>query len=235
MRKNNYSSLLLVIFCFGLIIAAAALFLIKGLFADRKCTYIFTCVSVMLVYIAAFLPFITDLISGKTAQLVVSGAVYYKGMSAYAVISAAAVYLAISVIPLKIAIAIQLVALFIFVIYIFMAKITSDKIGSIEDAEIEKKSLISGMRSTAYHLSIMINDHDNSKVKEAINRINDDLRYLSPSSSQEAYELESRMSALIDSMISDPFFRSIGVKSSEMLETKFDDFEFLYKQRKNIY
>lgn len=235
MKKNGHSSFLLVIFCFGLIIAGGALFLIKDLFEGRTGTYIFTCASVMLVYIAAFLPFISGLISGNTAQLVVSGAVYYKGMSAYAVVSAVAVYLAFSVIPLKFAVAIQLVALFIFLIYVFMSKVTSDTIGGVEEEEAAKKSMISEMRSKAYQLSLMTENQDSKKVKDAVKRMNDDLRYLSPNGSQEAYDLECRMSAVIDSMISDAYFRSAGVMSSETLETKFEDFEFLYKQRKNIY
>ena len=91
------------------------------------------------------------------------------------------------------------------------------------------------MRNKAYQLLLMTDSSDDSKVRDTVKRINDDLRYLSPSSSPEAYELESRMSTLIDSMASDVYFKFDGVKSTETLEMKFGDYDFYYKQRKNIY
>lgn len=235
MKNNKYSSLLTVIFCFGLFVTVAALFLIEGLFDGRTGTYIFTCANVILIYIAAFFPFLTSFVSGDTAKVVISGTVYYKGMWLYGVISAANIYLAIKVLPLAVSVAIQLVVLFIFAIYIFMAKATSDTISSVEENENIQKSLITEMRNKAYQLLLMTDSSDDPKVRDAVKKINDDLRYLSPSSSPEAYDLECRMSTLIDSMASDVYFKFDGAKSTETLEMKFGDYDFYYNQRKNIY
>lgn len=234
MKKNDYSAITLVIFLFGAIVVAAALFFIKDLFPDRTGTYIFVCISTVLIYAAAFLPIVMNL-SGKTAQIIASGAVYYKGMTVFGLISAADIFLAITMIPLKAAVVIQLAALFIFLIYVFMACVTSDTVNNVGKAEAENRSVISEMRSKAQRLSIMAEKSDNKAIKSAVARMNDDLRYLSPSGSSEAYELECRMSVILDSMLSDTYFRSNGMQSSETIEAKLNDYELLYEQRKNIY
>ncbi len=236
MKKSDNSSFTLILFLFGFIVIAALAFFLKDLFPFRTATYIFSCMSIILVYIAAFLPLLMG-ISGKTDNIVASGTVYYKGMAGYAVVSFADIFLAAAAIPLKAAIVIQLAALFIFIVYVFMARVTSDTISNVEENETAKKSMVFELRSKAQKLALMADKPNESSrsIKSAIDRINEDLRYLSPGSSSEAYELECKMSSMIDDMLSDAYFKSADMHSTETLEAKISSFELLYKQRKNIY
>ena len=101
--------------------------------------------------------------------------------------------------------------------------------------EAQKDSVIAEMRTKAQRLSMMADKLDDNTIKAKIDSMNEDLKYLSPSVQSEAYELESRMSAVIDSILSDAYFCFGKAYSTETLEAKLSEFEFLYNQRKNIY
>lgn len=234
MKSKNYSAITLLIFIFGVIIVAFALFFIQDLFSDRTGTYVFICISTMLIYVAAFLPLLMNF-CGNISQIITSGTIYYKGMSVFGLMSAVDIFLAIKYIPLTAAIVIELVAVFVFLIYIFMTCVVSDTIGGIDGAEEGNRVAIIEMRKKAQQLSIMAGKVDNKDVKAAVERINENLRYLSPSGQQEAHKLEGLMSAALDSILSDSYFSLGNAYTTETLEAKFDEFDRLFNQRKNIY
>lgn len=137
-------------------------------------------------------------------------------------------------ITLTLAITIELAALFVFLVYIFLARVASDNIIDVEESEDVKKALISELRSKAQMLSSFDDNLGNmsSDMVKAIKKIDEDMRYLSPSSSSEAQELESQMLTVIDSILSSGCFRAGGNGAYELLEAKLKEFDLLYKQRK---
>lgn len=236
MKNNQNPVLKLIIFLFGIVIITVASALLKNLFPERTAEYIFACVSAALIYTAAFLPIALTDFSAKMAKLAASGVIYYKGMAAYAVISAADMVLALRFLPIGYAVLIQCIALFVFLIYIYLACFTAGHISNVETAEKAKLSAVTELRSKAQKLvtAASVLDERNKDMKEAAAKIAENMRYLSPNSSQEACELEGRMSGLLDSMLMDKFFVSGGSYSRESFEAKLRDFDVLYRQRKNI-
>lgn len=237
MKKNDYSIIKIVIFLLGFIVIALAAVLLKDLIMAKTGVYIFSFITVELLYAAAMFPIILGRFYAKNTHMIASGMVYYKGMIIYAVISVADIVFALRSIKLTLAITIELAALFVFLVYIFLARIASDNIIDVEESEDVKKALISELRSKAQMLSSFDDDLGNmsSDMVKAIKKIDEDMRYLSPSSSSEAQELESQMLTVIDSILSSGCFRAGGNGSYELLEAKLKEFDLLYKQRKNIY
>lgn len=74
----------------------------------------------------------------------------------------------------------------------------------------------------------------NNPVIIGAKRIEENMRYLSPSDTPDARELDSRLLILLDTIIRDPLVTSDAGAGSEQLKKKFDEFDVLYKERKSI-
>lgn len=235
MKKRKYSAVRLLLFILGSIVLVFAFLMLAPLFEYKCAQYVFSCVSISLLYLVAFLPALLVSLNEKVAVLAASGAVYFKGMVTYGVISIADIVLAFTVLPLSVAIVIQSIALFIFIVWLFMAIVTKDYIeSSLHDEEI-KKSLVMELRSRAGKLSALAAGLDKgNSIRVCAEKIADNMRYLSPGNTDNEHDIERRMLAVLDSIIMDDYFVSEGRMPTELLESKFRNFDALYRERKNM-
>lgn len=235
MRNNEYMAVKLIIFFLGLAVLAVIAVVLTPIFDLRIGEYIFSCISIVSAYIAGFLPLLISRFRGQVTAVVSGLAVYYKAMSTYAAITITnVVLLLISVLSIGISIAIQCVAMFVLLIWGFLALISKDHIDSVNQEEKQKKSNVIELRSKADRLVAMSSRVDNNSIRTAVNNIAENIRYLSPGNSKKSYELECRMLIMLDSILIDSYF-SGDEGSLGSLENKLDDFNTLYLERKNMY
>lgn len=235
MKKSEYSALRLILFILGIVVLAFAFPLLGSLFEYNRAQYVFSCVCVSLLYLAAFLPITLGSLNGGVAAAAASGAVYFKGLIIYGVISVADIALAFTVLPLSAAIVIQCVALFIFIAWLFMAIVAKNHIeSSLHDEEI-KKSPVMELRSKSRKLSALAAGLDkNDSIRVCAEKIADNMQYLSPGNTEGEHDIERRMLAVLDSIIMDSYFVSEGGLPAASLESKFKNFDALYRERKNM-
>lgn len=235
MKKREYHAVSLILFILGIVVLAFAFLLLSPLFENNRAEYTFACVSVSLLYLAFFLPIILYSFKGGVSAAAASGAVYYKGLTLYGVISIADIILEFTVIPLSIAIVIQIIALFVFVVWIAMAVITKSHIESTLQDEEQKKSTIMELRSRSRKLSALAAGLDKGNIiRESAEKIADNMQYLSPGNTADSHDIERRMLAVLDSIIMDSYFVSDGNLPTDSLESKFRNFNVLYRERKNM-
>lgn len=235
MKKREYFAVGLILFILGIAVLAFAFVMLSPLFVYFRGEYIFSCVSVSLLYLAVFLPIVFGSFKGGVATIAASGAVYYKGLTIYGIISIADIVLAFTLIPLSVAIVIQSVAVFVFVVWLLMAIVTKDHIeSSLRDEEI-KKSPVMELRSRSRKLAAIAAGLDKgSSIRAGAEKIADDMQYLSPGNTDDAHDIERRMLAVLDSIIMDSYFASEEKGSTDSLESKFRNFDALYRERKNM-
>lgn len=235
MKKRECYAVSLILFILGIVVLAFAFLMLSPLFENNRAKYIFACVSVFLLYLAVFLPIILGLFKDGISAVAASGAVYYKGLTIYGVISIAGILLAFTIIPLSIAIVIQSVALFIFIAWILAAIVTKNHIEStIHDEEI-KKSPVMELRSRSRKLSALASGLDKgNSLRVCAEKIADNMQYLSPGNTADEHDIERRMLAVLDSIIMDSYFVSEGNLFTDSLESKFRNFDALYRERKNM-
>ena len=235
MKKSEFSPVRLILFILGIIVLAFAFTMLAPLFEYKQKQYIFACVCVSLLYLAISIPILLISFKGGIAGTAVSGAVYYKGLSIYSVVTVADIALAFTVFPLVIAIVIQAIALFVLIIWLFMAIVSKNHIESSARTEEIKKAPVMELRSKAQRLSALAAGLEKgSSIRTASEKIADNMRYLSPGNTRAEHDLEYKMIATLDSIIADSYFVAGGGTPSASLESKFTDFEALYRERKNM-
>lgn len=236
MNKRTFSLAGLIIFIIGVPVLASAFLLLSPFFLDKQAEYIFSCVCVSLIYLAFFLPVFIGSLRGNIAGVAVSGTVYYKGATIYSVITAADIVLVFTFLPIAVAIAAECVALFVLIIWIFMALLTKGHIdNSLRDEEI-KKSLVMELRSKSDRLVSMTSVLDKSNtLRVRAEKIAENMRYLSPGNSTEARDLERRLMTILDTILMDGSLTSAEGVPSDPLLNKFNDFEVLYRERKSMH
>lgn len=235
MKKNDLLVAKAVIFGFGVVVLAVAFVLLSPLFELRQSEYVFACISVSLVYLSIFAPILLGSVKGQVASVFVAGAVYYKGMTTFIVLSLAAAGLTLTVMPLVLGIVIQCVALFILLVCVFMSIFAKGHIESVQRDEDIKKSTVIELRNRAGRLQAKASVLDSrNSIRISAEKIAEEMRYLSPSDSKDAQELERRMLVALDTILMDSYFIS-GDGSADILEDKIRNFDALYRERKTIY
>lgn len=234
--KNNYRGLKIFIFIFGLIVIALSSVLTGNIFAEKKGEFFFSAVCVALIYTVAFVPIFLSGFTKKIAIAAASAAVYYKGVSVYALATVADIVLAMTRIPLGAAIAIECTALFVFAVYVLLTCFTFGHLSNTDRAEKAKLSGITRLREKSAQLAATVSSVSatNRNFSDAVAKIAENMRYLSPNDSPEAYELENYMCTVLDMMLSDDYLRSGGMNGAEPFEAKLRDFDALYRQRKSL-
>lgn len=235
MKKREYSAVRLILFILGIVVLAFAFLMLGPLFEDNRAQYVFSCVSVSLLYLAASIPIVLGSLRGGVAAAAASGAVYFKGLITYGVITIADIALAFTVLPISVAIVIQAVAFFIFIVWLLMAFVTKNHIESSLRDEEAKKLPVMELRSKSQKLSALAAGLDKgNSIRVSAEKIADNMRYLSPGNTKNEHDLENRMLVLLDSIIMDSYFVSEGGLPTASLESKFKNFDALYRERKNM-
>lgn len=235
MKKQSYLAAKLAVFVAGLAMLVTAFVLLKPVFDDMHLTeqYIFEGICVFSLYLAVFAPILLGGLNGMPAAVFASGAVYYKALTTYFAITAAAGVMAFLRLPLAISIMVQLVGVFVFLIWTLAAVFTKEHIETVQIQENIKKSMVIELRSKSASPNAMAQGIEDNAIRSAVKSIEENMRYLSPSDSEMAQDMERKMVALMDAIMSDGFFAGRGDKTA--LESKLRDFDALYRQRKIIY
>lgn len=235
MKKSKLSVIGIVTFVFGILAIVAAFLLLYPFFIFNQEAYIFTFVSALLIYILFFMPMFIAPFRGDAAGIAIGGGLYYKGLSLYTVISVVNIVLAFMLIPLAVSVVIQFVALFVLLLWVFMAQFTKEHIDDSLQAEEAKKSTVMELRSRSSKLIALTSglESDNPNLVRA-RKIQENMRFLSPSDTPQAQELDRRLLIQLDTIIRDPLLTSAAGAQPESLKKKFDEFDVLYKERKSI-
>lgn len=235
MKKREYFAVRLILFILGIVVLTFVFLMLGPLFVYNRAQYVFSYVSVSLLYLAAFLPIIFGSLKEGVAAAVASGAVYFKGLITYGVISIANIVLAFTLLPLSVVIVIQIVALFVFIVWLFLAIVTKDHIESSLREEEIKKLPVMELRSRSRKLSALAAGLDKGdSIRIHAEKIADNMQYLSPGNTDNEHDIERRMLAVLDSIIMDSYFVSEGGQPTALLESKFRNFDALYRERKNM-
>lgn len=233
--KKNSIAVHLIVFILGVAVLGVAFVLLSNLFMFNLFQYIFSCINVSLMYLAFFVPFISGALKGNVEASVIGGTIYYHGLMKYCTVSVAIIVLGFIAIPLNIAIVIQSVALFVFILWVIMATATKGHLESAHRTGEMKKSSVMELRSRGNKLvalSARLNQSNSIRIQSE--KIAEDMRYLSPGNTVDEHDLERRMLTVLDSIIKDSYFLSEGSGNADSLEDKFRDFDVLYRERKNM-
>lgn len=239
MKKSQYYTLKLALFICGIAVLVVASFLVGSVpvFKLQPTKYILTCVTVIILYIAAFLP--TFIMSGKgdTATNVVTWTVYYKGFAVLTVVSVANIIIGFNnlLLPAGVNIAVEAVAFFVFMLWAFITYSAKSVMTDAERGENMKKAPVDTLKKKAQKLAALAEGLDkNDEVRLKAEKIVEDLRYLSPGNTEEQHDLEHRMAGVLEGIVMDSYFYSEGEPPSPSLESKFKTFDALYRERKNM-
>ena len=135
----------------------------------------------------------------KTGGIFVAGGIYYKGVYVYMLISALILFAVFGAnLKRSIAILLQLIAIFVFLIYIYLANASLDHIESVKKHEENKTVVKQQLKSKIQSLKIDIEDIESAEAKALIEEINEDLRYLSPTNNIDGQRLEETILGLVE-------------------------------------
>lgn len=235
MQKNNYFAQKLIVFAAGIAVLAVMFILLAPTFEYRQDGYIFSCVVLSTVYLSVFLPVLLVGVGGNVASFFAAGAVYYKAMITYIIVSVIDIVLALTIAPMTLVIVIQCIGAFVFIIWAAAASFAKSHIDNVQQSEDVKKSAVVELRAKAQRLSAMAASCENAGLRAAVEKIAEDMRYLSPAASAEAHDMECRMLKALDSMLIDNCFTAQNSGYPDSINQKLKDFELLYAQRKTMY
>ena len=237
--ENKYPIMKILVFLLGMIVITVSGILLQPYFKIDTGKIIFVAISVFLMYITVFLPVLLKSFSPQNADRVfVGGAVYFIGMVVYLLVSIILIVGIINVLSLRIAVVVQLVAVFVFSIYVLTACYTSDYIKDVNKSEGKKKNLVLILREKTSRLDSFaegLKDENNKELKESIKKLSEDFRYLSPSDNNHAVELEQRMLVIVDDLLTDRYFTMSENMDKSLVEKKIDELNVIFNQRKKIY
>lgn len=258
------------IFAFGLGVIILALFLVHG---DGECSreFIFTCISIIVMYVMVMAPFTFFSILPKTENVEKAIATYTASWFAITAYCASSIALLIFVISRNIVIGwfmglpkdwiekvvgenseimqqaahysdlifyavvvIQLILFFAFMVKMFFGCLVAHQIGSVKQRETQEFSRIAQLRSQSQLLEVecAANASIPAEQKNAIAKIKNDLRYLSPANSAEAFDYEAQM---VESLSALRSLCKQGGASADEIQNAINAFAGLLQARKLIY
>ena len=231
MDKEKFSYLKLLLFLFGyvlIIIISACLSKPLGLSLGRS---LFAALMLILMYTSVFFPLLVANLKGDVAKIAASASVYYKGMAAYIVASAGELAALVYGAPLGMIIASQCVAVFLFLLYIFLSIFTAKHIENVQTSEVQKKYMIKELKERAAEL-VALSSNSDQDVQKAVRKLEENVRFLSPVSSQAAIDLECMMCDKLDRMLYAIDSAANGDNSTDLMRM-LNEFDVLYRQRKS--
>lgn len=238
MSRSNLKLFRICILFFGLLIIALAGVLVYDRWPDIW-QLEYAVVSVGLVYLAFFFPTVLSFRSkDSSGGIFVAGALYYKGAIGFLIASVGLVSTLFRVpIKLQYAILYHLFIIFVFVIYIYFACATDSHIARVNRMEKAKRSGVDELRAKAERLNIKSGNLPNGyeDIKTKIQKISDDMRYLSPSNNAEAIRLEDELISKINGLSLNPIFAGSENIEHDTVQNEIAEIELLIRERKAIY
>lgn len=233
MRSNQLKAFKLILFILGLAVIGAAFLIVNlplpesGLTANQKYFWL----NLVLMYLVFFCPLFFSSISTRNLdeKIMPTVGVWISVL----VFEIAALVLAVSVLAasfsIKAAAVIELVLLFLCAVFVYFGYFTGNHIANVQAHEQTLLSKTEEVKSAFETLSLKADTWDGAlqEQKEKAKRLCDDVRYLSPVSTDAAASLEQKL-VIAAGVVSDSHF------TPAELDEKLAEIELLVKQRKLI-
>lgn len=233
MRSNQLKAFKLILFILGLAVIGAAFLIVNlplpesGLTANQKYFWL----NLVLMYLVFFCPLFFSSISTRDLdeKIMPTVGVWISVL----VFEIAALVLAVSVLAasfsIKAAAVIELVLLFLCAVFVYFGYFTGNHIKTVQAHEQALLSKTEEVKRAFETLSLKADTWDGAlqEQKEKAKRLCDDVRYLSPVSTDAAASLEQKL-VIAAGVVSDSHF------TPAELDAKLAEIELLIKQRKLI-
>ena len=198
-----------LLFVFGLLVLVLGLiFLMPHPPAGAPAGVYITC-SLIALYALFLGPLLAgDSIGGLGGGRVVSLGIYYKFLVLYALLTVVLAFFAVTGVgpSLTVIVVIQLAGLFGLAIGAYMSFSSAQQIAGVKQQEAGMRSSVERLRATSQRLSIQAShlntqDRVQGEIARATNRIAEELRYLSPLHTPEAFALEEQIASYLDALL----------------------------------
>lgn len=196
MTKKQSILFRLVILCFGLVIFAITLTLAtngRELSGAEKFLWLTIGLDYLIFFIPVFFNGVTfKNFAGRTIPIVL----LWNATIIFCLVSLAlSVLVFYGKVPITVAVVIDLVMLFLALILIFISVSASDHVESVGQNEEKLLSSIKGLRSESQILATKVasNEKINTADKKLIEKISQDIRFLSPVNNAKAFDAENKI------------------------------------------
>jgi len=231
--KNIFSWLLLL---FGEAIIITAFILFRGSIANDILTLNIVVASV--IYCSFFIDILVPWINFQDKSHSRAGSLGIRWFATWLYAASAVIAMICGNFIFNLAFTTQLIIhcilFFLFLLGLLAAFHSSDKVREVYEQEMANRNGINEMKAAVRKLKDKIND-TNDLPENFISRINtfeNNLRFISPANSQEAYELEDSFVATINDI---SFAIANFSMNEERIESNLKKLERIYQNRKNIY
>lgn len=232
MNHNKSWGFRLFLYFFGLIIIvlAAIFWTIPFLMAWQS---IYFWLLVMSVYLIMFLPFVIDILSEVSKDFVFTGGiVYYRGALVYTVIAVILMWIDLSGAgSMRFLYIGFLIALFVYLVYVYLACVAGSHTENVIQHNQEKKAVLDETKFQADSLVNLLESTDDVSLCGQVEKIRDDIRYLSPSDDPRAADLEYQILDLLEDLMKAEQNHGSQTQKEEDLKR----LKLAVKQRKSIY
>lgn len=239
MKRNNSNLNRIILFFLGIIIILLSEFMMEYTYGDFDWRMMFAGMSILVMYVFAFAPLCFKLSSyKKTGNIIIGGAIYYKGCVAYIVLSIGnIVRIFTRMAPLVPAIIIQLIILFIFVLYVYMASASTNHIADVKDYEDAKTSQLNMLKDMSRQMMALADSSNkcDAELKNKIKAFADNMRFLSPTDNTMAGALEKQMLSIVHQILNSGYLMNGNDTNINDIKRMFNDLDCLYQQRKAVY
>ena len=223
----------LLLFLAGCLLLILGRFLLPVPFAQDWAVD-FSWISVFLIYLVWTLPLVLTTFSLRAADvLATSGTIYYGAAAGYTVLSGALIGAVLKgVCPKPLAIAAQLVIAFLFLIRLYLTALSGSHTRAVQNAEQDRSAKLNMIKSFADNIRTAAgaNGALSPQVRQRIEKVTSELRYLSPSEDPYARGLEQQMGDLLQTLNAQ---LSGGVRNEEQILQTLDQLALTYKRRNN--
>ncbi|MDR0464024.1 MAG: hypothetical protein LBG94_02785 [Treponema sp.] len=223
-----------ILFLAGAGIVVLAFFLINtGRELNSSDTFIWTSIGVM--YLIFFLPFFFSTINiGNFSAKIPSISMVWTGILFYIAASVIIIVLLIkTVISLNIAIIIQAILLFIYLINVYFSYFAASHISKTAEEEVDKNYYMTKIKSKAGVLLLSVNNltGEYANAQKILKQSIDDIKYISPVDNDTGSGLEANILRLLNS-ISEIIGSVQGGAQNLQLENAANNLQSLVNERK---
>lgn len=236
MNKNQSNTIKMALYLAGTAIIILGVLFIKLPFVGKWANH-YIWISLFLIYTACFCPFLLHSLGAqKFDSLLTGGSVYYKGVGVYIAAEAALIYMAYSgVVKHSILVIGQLAALFVFAVFVYLSAASAQHTANVQSNETRKAAKLNEIKNLMKQVSAVSETLDSSKTQmiQKIEKAAGEVRYLSPSDSKEAIDLEYQIYDLLDEVSYD--LDQLNPEREKTVMRDLDQIVLLCGKRKNIY
>lgn len=205
--KNTSAAIKVALFLAGVLVLALGLILLMPRLPLG--TSIFIAVDAIMLYALVLGPILfNDALADVTGGKVISLTIYLKAVAVYAALTIGVIYVLLTVPmpPISFLVVLQLAGLVGLGFVTFLSLSVSQQVEAVAQAEAGVRASVDRLRATSQRLAtqasyIQVQSAQERELVNGIQRIADELRYLSPVHSPEAFTLESQIASYLDTLL----------------------------------